>query len=128
MAEAQQGAEIANKNCRFVPNVQALPVGTIVIANSDPVMHNTHGFHQKATVFNVALPVKGQRIERPLKKPGSRASSATRTAGCSRGSTSPTTRTTPSRRRTARSASGDAARLLHARRLARVHGGDWSSR
>ena len=26
-------------------------------------MHNTHGFHQKATVFNVALAVKGQRIE-----------------------------------------------------------------
>jgi hypothetical protein len=62
--------EIVNKNCRFVPNVQALPVGTIVIVNSDPVMHNTHGFHEKATVFNVALPVKGQRIEKPLKKPG----------------------------------------------------------
>jgi hypothetical protein len=62
--------EIVNKECRFVPNVQALPVGTIVIVNSDPVMHNTHGFHEKATVFNVALPMKGQRIERPLKKPG----------------------------------------------------------
>ena len=62
--------EIVNKNCRFVPNVQALPVGTIVIVNSDPVMHNTHGFHDKATVFNVALPMKGQRIEKPLNKPG----------------------------------------------------------
>lgn len=65
-----QKPEIVNKNCRFVPNVQALPVGTIVIVNSDPVMHNTHGFHGKATVFNVALPVKGQRIEKPIKKPG----------------------------------------------------------
>jgi hypothetical protein len=65
-----QKPEIVNKDCRFVPNVQALPVGTIVIVNSDPVMHNTHGFHGKATVFNVALPMKGQRIERPLKKPG----------------------------------------------------------
>jgi len=65
-----QKPEIVNKACRFVPNVQALPVGTIVIVNSDPVMHNTHGFHEKATVFNVALPMKGQRIERPLKKPG----------------------------------------------------------
>ena len=62
--------EIVNKDCVFVPRVQALPVGTIVIVNSDPVMHNTHGFHGKATVFNVALPMKGQRLERPLKKPG----------------------------------------------------------
>ncbi len=62
--------EIVNKGCDFVPHVQAFPVGTVVIVNSDPVMHNTHGFHGKATVFNVALPVKGQRIEKPLKKPG----------------------------------------------------------
>jgi hypothetical protein len=62
--------EIVNKGCEFVPHVQAFPVGTVVIVNSDPVMHNTHGFHGKATVFNVALPVKGQRIEKPLKKPG----------------------------------------------------------
>ena len=62
--------EIVNKDCVFVPRVQAFPVGTVVIVNSDPVMHNTHAFHGKSTVFNVALPVKGQRIERPLKKPG----------------------------------------------------------
>jgi hypothetical protein len=54
----------------FVPRVQAFPVGTVVIVNSDPVMHNTHAFHGTQTVFNVALPVKGQRIEKPLKKPG----------------------------------------------------------
>ena len=62
--------EIVNQNCRFVPHVQALPVGTIVIVNSDPVMHNTHGFLGKATVFNQALPVKGQRIPKPLTKAG----------------------------------------------------------
>lgn len=62
--------EIVNEKCVFVPHVQAFPVGTVVIVNSDPVMHNTHGFHGKQTVFNVALPVKGQRIEKPLKKPG----------------------------------------------------------
>jgi hypothetical protein len=62
--------EIVNKGCVFVPHVQAFPVGTVVIVNSDPVMHNTHGFHGKATAFNVALPVKGQRIEKPLNKPG----------------------------------------------------------
>jgi carboxypeptidase family protein len=64
--------EIVNHGCQFEPHVQAFPVGTIVIVNSDPVMHNTHGFigKQKQTVFNVALPVKGQRIEKPLTKPG----------------------------------------------------------
>jgi Polysaccharide lyase family 4, domain II len=62
--------EIVNHNCNFEPHVQAFPVGTVVIVNSDPVMHNTHGFQGKATVFNVALPVKGQRVEKPLTKPG----------------------------------------------------------
>jgi hypothetical protein len=62
--------EIVNRQCVFVPHVQALPLGSLVIVNADPVMHNTHGFHDKATAFNVALPLKNQRIERPLKKPG----------------------------------------------------------
>jgi hypothetical protein len=62
--------EIVNQNCRFVPHVQALPVGSIVIVNADPVMHNTHGFLEKATVFNQALPMKGQRFPKPLTKPG----------------------------------------------------------
>ena len=34
--------EIVNKNCVFVPHVQALPVGSLVIVNADPLMHNTH--------------------------------------------------------------------------------------
>ena len=62
--------EINNLKCNFAPHVQAFPVGTVVVVNSDPVMHNTHAFHGKQTVFNVALPVKGQRIEKPLTKPG----------------------------------------------------------
>lgn len=69
-AKPAKPPEIVNKECRFVPRVQALPLGSIVIVNSDPVLHNTHGFLGKATVFNVALPVKGQRIEKPLKKEG----------------------------------------------------------
>jgi len=62
--------EIVNRGCKFVPHVQALPIGSIVIVNADPVMHNTHGFLGKTTVFNQALPLKGQRIEKPLKKEG----------------------------------------------------------
>jgi polysaccharide lyase family 4-like protein len=62
--------EINNHKCQFEPHVQAVPVGSIVIVNSDPVMHNTHGFLGKQTVFNQALPTKGMRIEKPIKKPG----------------------------------------------------------
>jgi hypothetical protein len=58
------------KAIQFEPHVQAVPVGSIVIVNADPVMHNTHGFLGKQTVFNQALPTKGMRIEKPIKKPG----------------------------------------------------------
>jgi hypothetical protein len=62
--------EIENLKCQFEPHVQAVPVGSVVIVNADPVMHNTHGFLGKQTVFNQALPTKGMRIEKPIKKPG----------------------------------------------------------
>jgi hypothetical protein len=61
---------IDNVKCDFVPHVQVIPAGDVDIVNSDPVLHNTHGFLGKLTVFNVALPNQGQRIKRPLKKPG----------------------------------------------------------
>ena len=70
LEKPKQKPEIVNKGCDFVPHVQAFPLGTVVVVNSDPVMHNTHAFHEKQTVFNVALPVKGQRIEKKLTKPG----------------------------------------------------------
>ena len=63
--------ELVNKGCEFVPRVQALPVGTSLITlNQDPVMHTIHSFLGKGTVFNVALPIKGQKAEKPLKTEG----------------------------------------------------------
>jgi Polysaccharide lyase family 4, domain II len=62
--------EINNVKCDFNPHVQIMPVGDLDIVNSDPVLHNTHGFLDKLTVFNVALPNEGQRIKRPLRKSG----------------------------------------------------------
>jgi hypothetical protein len=62
--------EINNVKCDFIPHVQVMPVGDLDIVNSDPVLHNTHGFLDKLTVFNVALPNEGQRIKRPLRKSG----------------------------------------------------------
>lgn len=63
--------ELDNVKCHFVPHVQVAPAGSkLAIVNSDPVLHNTHGFLIKATVFNVAMPKKGMRVERPLRRPG----------------------------------------------------------
>ena len=68
--KAAKPPEINNLKCDFQPHVQVIPVGDIDIVNSDHVLHNTHGFLDKLTVFNVALPNQGQRIKRPLRKSG----------------------------------------------------------
>jgi len=70
LAKPPKSPEINNLNCQFDPHVQAAPVGSIVVVNSDPVMHNTHGFLGKQTVFNQAMPTKGMRIEKPIRKAG----------------------------------------------------------
>jgi hypothetical protein len=63
--------ELINKDCVFVPHVQVIPVGGEVdVVNADPVLHNTHSFLGRLTVFNLALPNLDQRIKRPLSKPG----------------------------------------------------------
>jgi hypothetical protein len=74
------GVVVDNHQCRFVPHVAATMVGERTrVKNSDPILHNTHGFHAgtagssgKLTVFNLALPNAGQVIEitRKLVKPG----------------------------------------------------------
>lgn len=60
-----------NRKCTFTPHVQVIPAGmNVAIHNSDPVLHNTHGFLIKATVFNVAMPKQGMQVEKLLRKPG----------------------------------------------------------
>jgi hypothetical protein len=61
---------IDNLKCRFEPTVQVIRAGSIDIVNSDPVLHNTHGYYGKRTAFNVALPNQGQRIKKELERPG----------------------------------------------------------
>lgn len=59
------------RKCRFVPRVLTAPVGsTVDIVNSDPILHNAHGWNGKASVFNVPMPDAGQRAPKPLRKPG----------------------------------------------------------
>lgn len=58
------------RNCRFDPEVQVIPRGELDILNSDPVLHNTHGYYGRRTAFNVALPNQGQRVTQSLNRPG----------------------------------------------------------
>jgi plastocyanin len=65
--------ELDNAKCLFVPHVSAVMAGARVrIKNGDPVLHNTHGFHDRVTYFNVALPNKDQLVDitQRIKKPG----------------------------------------------------------
>jgi plastocyanin len=62
-----------NHRCLFVSHVTALAAGDKArVKNSDTILHNTHGFMGKPTVFKLALPNKDQMIDitRRLTKPG----------------------------------------------------------
>lgn len=59
-----------NIKCVFEPRVQVMRAGTLVVKNSDPVLHNTHGFYGKRTAFNMALPNQGQEIPADLERTG----------------------------------------------------------
>jgi plastocyanin len=65
--------ELDNARCLFVPHVSAVMAGARVrVRNSDPVLHNTHGYLDRLTVFNIALPNRDQVIDitRRIRKPG----------------------------------------------------------
>jgi len=69
------GADVVldNAQCLFVSHVTAVGPGDRArVKNSDPILHNTHGFLNRTTVFNLALPNKDQMIDitRRLGKPG----------------------------------------------------------
>jgi plastocyanin len=64
---------VDNHKCLFVAHVTATGPGDRVrVKNSDAVLHNTHGFLGKPTVFNLALPNKDQMVDitKRLGKPG----------------------------------------------------------
>jgi hypothetical protein len=68
--EQEKTPELDNAGCRFHPQLLAMPPGPVDIANTDPVLHNTHAFYGRRTAFNIALPKQGQRIEQDLRRPG----------------------------------------------------------
>lgn len=71
--KANNAFTLDNAKCLFIPHVSAVMAGaTVKIKNSDDLLHNAHGYLGTSTVFNLALPFKGQVIDitRRLKKPG----------------------------------------------------------
>ena len=69
-AKPAKAAVLTNVKCRFEPHVQVMRKGKLMVANDDPVLHNTHGFYGKRTAFNMALPKQGERIEASLRRTG----------------------------------------------------------
>ena len=74
-APATGPANVDQVGCRYQPHVQALGVGSeLTLVNSDRVLHNVHGNLQNAssamTVFNVAMPIKGQKLPTKLARSG----------------------------------------------------------
>lgn len=71
-AKAEPGKVTVDQHkCHYVPHVQATGTGSSLdILNSDPILHNIHGYLGTATAFNLAMPLKNQKITRKLDKPG----------------------------------------------------------
>jgi hypothetical protein len=67
---AGQTPVLDQKGCRFIPEVGVIPAGPLNVLNSDPVLHNTHGYYGKRTAFNLALPNQGQEIPTELPRAG----------------------------------------------------------
>ena len=62
--------EINNTKCKFEPHIQVVRAGKLDVTNSDPMLHNTHGYYGRRTAFNLALPNEGQRIPVDMTRPG----------------------------------------------------------
>lgn len=59
-----------NKNCAFVPHVQAAVVGSeVVLKNSDPILHAVHARIGRQTLFNIGLP-RWREVARSLDRTG----------------------------------------------------------
>lgn len=81
LSDITKGAKAEKKNivldqktCVYLPHVQATTVGsTMQVLNSDDVLHNVHAYADAgkgSSVFNLALPLKGQKKDQVLRKTG----------------------------------------------------------
>ena len=65
-------ATVSNEKCRFTPRVQiARPNAGVRTTSIDPVLHTTQAMAENGrTIFNVALPVPGLNVTKPVGGPG----------------------------------------------------------
>ena len=63
---------ILNEKCRFAPRVQIVrPNATITTTSSDPILHTTNAQTDTGrTIFNVAVPIAGVKINRSVSGAG----------------------------------------------------------
>ena len=63
---------INNAGCYFVPRVQVAATRSLVkVTSEDDTLHTTHAYDDRQrTLFNIAIPVPGIEIDRPLRRPG----------------------------------------------------------
>jgi hypothetical protein len=61
-------AAVTNEKCHFAPRVQlARPNSNVRTTSKDPVLHTTNALRENGrTLFNVALPVPGLNISKPI--------------------------------------------------------------
>ncbi len=73
-AATAQSPVLDQKGCVYTPHVQATTAGSsLQILNSDGVFHNVHVYNDAgkgSTLFNLAMPLKGQKISKKLSKAG----------------------------------------------------------
>ena len=64
--------EVSNTDCYFEPRVQVARTRSVVTVKSkDETLHTTHAYDDRArTMFNIAIPIPGLEIQRPLRRPG----------------------------------------------------------
>lgn len=73
--DTEEAPVIDNRDCLFQPRMQVVKRGaTLVVKNSDPTLHNTHGYvrlnGRRRTVFNEAMPKKDQEFKTQMRLPG----------------------------------------------------------
>jgi plastocyanin len=70
-APAPRAAVLDQQRCRFIPHVQAVPVGsTLDVKNGDPLLHNVHGWVGLMSRLNVPMPEKGMTVPARLDRVG----------------------------------------------------------
>jgi plastocyanin len=68
---ASASSAVMNEKCSFSPRVQVVrPNATIVTSSKDPILHTTNAVTEGGkNLFNVAVPVPGIKIPKPLNTP-----------------------------------------------------------